>query len=87
MSGLDFLICDWQLTDLREDVVFSSSLIKQLMFLFGNDFTPDALPDTTFPIYPGLGQAIRAHWFMKPRVVGGGGEVCGFIAAIAEAAR
>ncbi|KAM9332513.1 methionine adenosyltransferase 2 subunit beta isoform 2-T2 [Pholidichthys leucotaenia] len=48
----------------------SSHLIPRIITLYCNDphvdlariFTPDALPDATQPIYPGLGQGV--HWFV-----------------------
>jgi len=33
---------------------------------FGTRFTPDALPDTTLTIYPGLGLALEIHWLVLP---------------------
>jgi len=42
-----------------EITIFKFQIPVSTMFEFTFLFTPDALPGTTFPIYPGLGQALN----------------------------
>lgn len=61
------MACSWPTAP--EAIVSSPSCTQSAMeisFLMIFDLAKNALPDTTLPIYPGLGLALGAHWNAPP---------------------